>query len=375
MKLYGDVKNNILQVKLDKRNDVYNWGLDNLFPQLIETLINQSVTSKTCVDKVAKAIYGKSFGELGNVIVNSDGQTLNELLRISARQYSKHNNLFIHIGYNGLFQIKSLKVLTANDVRVGKADDLGYSGKLLVYDNWNKADGKIDNKKFKIYDRFNPNKTVIQSQIDKAGNINKYKGQILHLQQDSNTIYSLPDLNPVIGEALLENNSQIFRSNGAEKGFLNTKLMTVQAFNSDDERRQFTNKLNDLQGAENSGNILLLESSNVTDDLSKQVMLEDLSSAYNDKLFEYSDGQAEANICKAFGVPKVLVNPSESGLFGNSGELLREAKKQLFEDREEERDMFESVFNLLMKNFQEPIDSLKIINPFEITTPTQTPQL
>lgn len=376
MKLYGDVKHNILQVKLDKRNDVFNWGLDNLFPQLIETLINQSVTSKTCVDKVAKAIYGKSFGELGNVIVNSDGQTLNELLRISAREYAKQNNLFLHIGYNGLLQVKSIKILSSNDVRVGKSDDLGYSGKFVVYNNWNKSDGKVDGKKFKIYDRFNPNKNVIQAQIDKAGSINKYTGQILHLQQDTNVVYSLPDLNSVMNEALLENNSQVFRSNGAEKGFLNTKLMLVQPFNSEEERRQFTNKLNDLQGAENSGNILLVESNNISDDLAKQILLQDLSSTYNDKLFEYSDTQAEANICKAFGVPKVLVNPSDSGLFGNSGELLKEAKKQLFEDREEERDMFENTFQKLMMNFAEPIiGDLKIINPFEEITTTETPTI
>lgn len=366
MKLYGDIKHNALQVKLDKRADVYTWGLDNLFPQLVETLINQSVTSKACVDKISKAIYGKSFGDVGKIIVNADGQSLNEVLRIAAREYARHNNVFFHIGYNGELKIKSIKVLTALDVRVGKADDLGYSGKLIRYSNWNKANGRVENGDFKIYDKFNLNKKVITAQIEKAEGINKYSGQIKHLQKDSNSIYSLSDLNPVLSEALLEYNSQIFRSNGAEKGFLNTKLMVVQPFASDDDRRAFINKLNDLQGAENSGSIMLLESSSISDDLGQQVMLQDLSSEYNDELFQYSDSQAEANICKAFGVPLVLVNPNDSGLFGNSGELLREAKKQLYDDREEERDMLEEMFQDLMENFAEPLNGeLKIINPFE----------
>lgn len=361
---YTQVKDSILSVKLDKRNDVYNWGIDNSFPSLIEVLINQSVTSKSCVDKVAKAIYGKSFGDLGKKVINSDGQTLNEVLRIASREFAKHNNVFIHITYNGELDIKSIKVIPNTSSRIGKADDLGYSGKYVIYDNWDKQNGKIDTESFKIYDKYNTNKDVLLSRIDNAGSILKYKGEILHIQKDSNSIYSLSDLNPVLSEALLEKNSQIFRSRGAEKGFLSTKLMTVQPFSSDSDRISFTNKLNDLQGAENTGNVLLLESSNMTDDLSSQIKLEDLTSNYNDELFKYSDSQAEKNICKAFGVPVVLVDSSNDGLFGNSGEMLREAKIQLWESREEDRDMIEEAFQKLMNRFADTIEGeLKIINP------------
>ncbi|MFI8379614.1 hypothetical protein [Leeuwenhoekiella sp. NPDC079379] len=366
MKLYNDVKNTILSVKLDKRTDVYNWGLDNSFPQLVESLINISVTSKVCVDKVAKAIYGKSFGAIGKTIVNKDGQSLNELLRIASREYAKHSNLFIHVGYNLLFEVTSIKVIPATQVRIGKQDDLGYSGKYILYDNWHKEDGRVDEKKFRFFNKYNPLKEVIESQIAKAGGIKKYKGQIIHLQKDSNSIYSLTDLNCVIREPLTENNSQIFRSNGAEKGFQNTKIMSVQGFATDEDRNQFRYNLKDLQGAENSGNILLLESANMTDDLEKQMKLDDLTSKYDDKLFQYSDVIAEKNICKSFGVPVVLVDSSNDGLFGNSGEMLKEAQKQLFESREEERDMIEEVFQKLLSNFHQPIaGELKIINPFE----------
>ena len=364
MKIYNDVKQNILSVKLDKRTEVYNWGLDNAFPSLIETLINLSVTSKSCVDKVAKAMYGKSFGDVGKTIVNKDGQTLNEVLRIASREYAKHNNLYIHVSYNLLFEVTAIKVLPSTNVRVGKSDDLGYSGKFIVYDNWNKQDGKIEQNFFKVYNKYNPIKSVIEAQIEAAGSITSYKGQILHIQKDTNSIYSLSDLNPVMGESLLEHNSQIFRSNGAEKGFQNTKLLVTKAFDGDDDRNQFRNHLKSLQGAENSGNVLLLESASLTDDLNTQIKLEDLTSKYDDKLFQYSDEQAEKNICKAFGVPVVLVDSSNDGLFGNSGEMLKEAKKQLWESREEDRDMIEEVFQKLLTKFHTPLEGdLKIINP------------
>ncbi len=94
-------------------------------------------------------------------------------------------------------------------------------------------------------------------------------------------------------EALLEANSQKFRSRGAEKGFLNIKIMVVKPFSTDEDRRSFKRNLEDAQGAENAGRVLLLESNSVTGDLKEDFTLGDLSSPYNDTLFKYSDEQAK----------------------------------------------------------------------------------
>lgn len=377
MKLYyNQVSKTILDVKKDKRNECFNFGKDNAFPSLVEALINISVTSKTCVDRVVKAIYGNSFGKLGNIIVNSKGQTLNEVLRVAAREYAKHNNCYIQVSYDGNFDFKAIVVIPVTHVRVGKDDDKGYSGKFIIYDNWDKSKGsKIMSSSFTVIDRFNPKQKVIEKQIEAAGgDISNYNGQLIHIKKDEAFVYSLTDLNPVLSEALLEGNSQTFRSRGSEKGFLNTKLLTTQPFASDEDRRDFKKELNGVRGADNSSEVVLLEASQQTDDLSKQIKIDDLSSPYNDKLFEYSDSQAEKNICKACGVPLILVNPSDNSMFGNSGEVLKEAKKQLFESREEDRDQIEEVFVMLMKKFQKPVEGLKILNPYEEVKVDETPK-
>lgn len=374
MKLYfKQVAESILKIKADKRNECFNFGSDNAFPSLIEALIGMSVTAKTCSDRSSKAIYGEAFGEAGKVIINSKGQSLNEVFRIAARQYAKHNNCFLQISYNGEFEIKAVVVVPVTDVRVGKADDKGYSGKFIVYDNWDKSKSKsIKASDFKYYNKFSPDKAVIEKQIKasgkgkKEGVISEYNGQILHIQKDETYVYSLPELSPVLSEALLESNSQTFRSRGAEKGFLNTKLLVVPPFKDDDTRDEFKENVNSFRGAENSNDILLLETSQVTEDVSKQIDLSDLSGTYNDKLFEYSDKQAEKNICKAYTVPLMLVSQTDNSLFGSSGEMLREAKVQLWETREEDRKQFEEVFKKIMKKWHEPFKgTLEVVNPYE----------
>lgn len=394
MKLhYNEVSSSILDIKIDKRNECFNFGLDNAFPSLVETLIEMSVTSKTCVDRVAKAIYGKSFGDAGSIIVNSKGESINEVLRIAAKDYAKHNNCYLLVGYDANLDVKFIIVIPVTDVRIGKDDDKGYSGKFIVYDNWDKSKiKKIESSKFKIIDRFNDDKRVIEGQIRNAAKLNEvkgwedakiediihhYNGQILHIRKDQAYKYSKTDLMPALKDALTEANSQTFRSNGASKGFLNTKLLTTPPFKDEDSRKEFKKDLNGVRGANNSSEVILLESQQVTDDISKQINISDLSGNYNDKLFEYSDKQAEKNICKAFSVPLMLVSQTDNSLFGSSGEMLKEAKIQLWESREEDRDQFEEVFNNLMELFQKKnnndegeektYEKLVIINPYEPT--------
>ncbi len=112
MKLhFDDVKGNLLDVKLDKRTEVYNWGEDNAQPSLIEVLIRSSVTSKSAVDKVSKAIYGNSFGDLGSIVVNKDGKTLNQMLRLSSKEYAKQNNVYLQVTYNAELKINGFKMI------------------------------------------------------------------------------------------------------------------------------------------------------------------------------------------------------------------------------------------------------------------------
>jgi hypothetical protein len=129
MKLhYSKVDKSILNIKTDKRSEVYNFGEDNAFPSLVEALLRVSVTARTCTNRVAKAIYGGAFGDAGKVVVNSKGQTLNEALRIASRQFARHSNAYLQIGFDLNYKIKSIVVVPSKYVRVGKSDDKGYSG-------------------------------------------------------------------------------------------------------------------------------------------------------------------------------------------------------------------------------------------------------
>lgn len=366
MKLhFKEIKHKILDVKEVENQGVQKWGLDNSYPSTMEYLLSASVTAKNCVDKSSKSLFGIGVNA-GDKIINKKGQSLNDIIRAAAREYIKHNNAFIWLGYNLLGEVSSIEVVPTKNVRVGLKDDSGYNGKFVIYDNWDMTDGSVDTDKFQIVDRFNMNKEVIQKQIEHAGGINKYKGQLIHIQKYLNEIYSLADADCVLMDMISESNSAEFKQKGTTNGFLNTKIIATQPFNSAQERNVFINGLDTVQGSKNANSYILLESPDPSADLQKQIYIQDLTSEHNDKLFEYTEKSVEKAICKAFNVPIALINPSENGLFGNSGEMYKEINKIMWDERAEERQKFEEVLNKLLKNFKDPVnEDIRIIRTRE----------
>jgi hypothetical protein len=356
MKLhFKEIRNELLDIKEVESTGVQKFGRDNAYPNTMEYLISTSVTAKNCVEKSSKAISGIGIKD-GFKVINKKGHTINDIIRSSSREYTKHNNAYLWVGYNLLGEVSSIEVIPVKNVRVGLRDDSGYNGKFVIYDNFDMHDGSVDPEGFQIVDRFNPNQEVVQSQIKAAGGIQKYKGQVVHIQKYMNEVYSLPDGDCVITDMIAEINASEFKQKGSTDGFLNVKIMAVQPFNSSEERNAFKKDLESTKGSKGTNSVILLESADASAKLEEQILLQDLTSSHNDKLFEYTESSVEKAICKAFNVPIALVNPAENGLFGNSGEMYSTINDIMWQERSEERMKFEEVLTVLLNNFKNPIE-------------------
>ena len=350
---------NRLNIKFSKVDGIFNFGDDNAYPHLIKSLIGSSVTAKACSDINSKYIFGKGFNFDGKTaFVNKNGLTVNQLLRIASKEFSEQNNLFFHVNWNADYHITSVTLIPTTDPRIGKADSLGYSGKFVVYDNWDKTKGKnIQKKDFSIIDRFNPNPAVINKQVEAAGGWKKYKGQILHVNSDFSELYSLSDGDCVINDMLSEYLAGVYKNAGLRKGYFGTRIFVTKALDGYEERRNLEEMLKSLAGVEESQAIVHLEADKTTEDLKSQFVIEDISSNIDDKKFQATEASSAENIMVAFGVPKILINlNSDNSIFGNSGELLKSAKMLHWEQKEEERQIIAEAFERIFKHWHEPIN-------------------
>ena len=109
---------------------------------------------------------------------------------------------------------------------------------------------------------------------------------------------------------------------------------------------------------------MVLKATSANADLKNQILVSDLTGNPDDKVLAYTDAQAEAQICKTMGVPVSMISSKDNGIFGQSGELLKSMKIELYEQQEYSRMLIEESINMLLSRFQTKIEPQYIIDPF-----------
>ena len=357
--------------RYDKSNKIYLNGVDNSYPDFVESIISESVTASQCAKLMSDYISGKGFGDDANkIIVNKDKEL--SLLRFTqdiSESISEHNGVFIHVNYNGEFDIKSMDVIPFPDCRVGKKDGNDYSGKIVVCKDW--GESLLVKKAIEI-DVYNSDKKVIEKQIEAAKGIGKYNGQMLYFKFGKYT-YPLSPIHPCLKDAESETQASVYKNVSLRKGFFGKTLVVtkplVSASEADEnykeqqtQRENFKTTLKDFIGAENADGVLHMEMEFDAEKIEDVLFFKNIESNIDDKLFAHTENSVSDNIRMCFNnVPAALIRSQDGKLFGSSGEAINAMKEFYQEQTNDERMMVEEIVNKLMKSFTEKRENLKLI--------------
>ena len=349
----------------DKKIGVITNGINNEYPDKIDRFINNSVTAKSAANIMAVYIAGQGFLNSNSKKV-SKGVDLKLFTNKVAKSIAKHHGVFIHVMYDANGKKVSFDTLPYSHCRLGKKDDTKYNGKIAVYDDWSAK--RIDKSKITWIDVYNPIASVVESQIrsskgddlvDKAKN---YKGQVWYINLDEEYDYALSTIDAVQYDCDSEAQSSAFKNKSLRKGFFGKTVVvtrplvgaaseyeTPEAYQSaNSERKNFKDTIENFIGAENAGGILHVELEQEQDDLDDAIKFENISSDIDDKLFSYTESSVFLNILMAFNnLPAGLVR-SDTAMFSNSGDSLREMKKDYQDNTRIERNVIEDVVNELL---------------------------
>ena len=357
--------------RYDKSNKIHLNGVDNSYPDFVESIISESVTASRCAKLMSDYISGKGFGDDANkIIVNKDKEL--SLLRFTqdiSESISEHNGVFIHVNYNGEFDIKSMDVIPFPDCRVGKKDGNDYSGKIFVCKHWGDS---LEVKKAIEIDVYNSDKKVIEKQIEAAKGIGKYNGQILYFKFGKYT-YPLAPIHPCLKDAESETQASVYKNVSLKKGFFGKTLVVtkplVSASEADEnyeeqqtQRENFKTTLKEFIGAENADGVLHMEMEFDAEKIEDVLFFKNVESNIDDKLFAHTENSVSDNIRMCFNnVPAALIRSQDGKLFGSSGEAINAMKEFYQEQTNDERMMVEEIVNKLMKSFTEKKEGLKLI--------------
>lgn len=346
---------------------IYQNGENNLYPNDVEAIIDNSPTAFRCAKLMAKYVAGSGvLDEFGNVIEEKDLPTVNsykgykitDIIESASRSISYQYGVFFHVGYyfDEMGNLKkSLSVLDYSKCRISKEDDEDYPGK-IYYRDWEKKESPKDNK-LKWFYPYHPKEDVVFAQIRKdygkdleeddelIDAIQSYRGQVFYLNLNPEKVYASSLIDSVYNDADTEYRLGLFLNNHFRNGLLG-KLMVITQGLDEEIAEQVKKDLTSFLGAENTGSLWHLDVEKA-EDITKLVHVQQIKAEVDDKILDTIGKGLKKNIIGTFGIPDILIMMGNDGLLGTNPDTYLHGKVSFSEQVEEERAKLEKALAYL----------------------------
>ena len=350
---------------------IQTYGEDNLYPQTFRNILAASSTGAECLDRFADFIEGNGFRDVpfSESVVNRKGDTADDIHALVCRDVAYYNGLALHVNYNIYGDIVELHHVPFENCRLAESDDNGYVGKIAIHPDWSgqKTRGgkviKVAKENIDYIDVFNPDKRVVAAQIEAAGGIEYYKGQVLWVSLIGKDIYPTGKGDRVVtemstDEGLANVKYRNVRNNFLPAAMIFTKKGTNITFDQDgneidsrDDDDSFSDSLLQLQGDTNCGK--LMEVTLETDEDKPEVVT--LNSQNYDKEFTVTDISVTERIYSAFGQePWYCIR---IGKVGFSGDILEDAFEYYNSIVSKQQRLIERTFARVFRHFYEAVNA------------------
>jgi hypothetical protein len=367
MKTYLPQIERRIRVRPNQTYGILNYDVDNAYPQRMLELVAGSPTAKDCWNKRAKFIGGNGFEEkeLGKQALNNKGLTVAKLLKAVATDKALFNGFGIHLNYNANYQVSSAHYVKFEDIRMGNTDCAETNNRYAIYNDWGRKSWKhVMRSKIDFLDAYNPNPSVIDEQVLKAGGWENYKGQLYYFNPEVDD-YPLIEADSVWEDFETEAGIKTFNNREVTTGFLPSTMLFMQARreeadnsgsnfapNGNNAPSQLEKDLGAFQGTKSAQKIIVIE----YEDEASKPEFKPYAIQNNDKLFEATEKSVEARIIKGFSVPKELINSEKSSGLSNGGEK-KEAIREFNDNTAADRLELSEVFSQIFSNFYQPLNA------------------
>lgn len=216
-----------------------SWGDGNRYPQYLDTLYNSSTTLQTIINGTADYVLGNNVqvnAEAWRAKINSDGETLEDLIGMLAVDYLKYGGFAFSVIRDRIGSIAELAYIDVARLRSDKDREVFYYSE----------DWRASRVKVLRYPKFGINDANPTSIAYYAGN--KTRGT-----------YPVPLWNAAVRSAEIDKQITDFHLNNIANGFSGGYALNFNNGIPDDEQKMEIERevMRKFSGAENAGRIVL----------------------------------------------------------------------------------------------------------------------
>lgn len=363
---------NRVDVSYLRQFGIQGFGDDNLYPQTLRNIIAASPTGSECVERYTDFIEGNGFRNVmfAEYVINRKGDTVDDIHSLICSDIAYFNGISLHVNYNIFGEICELNYIPFENCRLLEEDSNGYVSKIAVHPDWSGKKtraGKpirVTKESIDFIDVFNPRKEVVLSQIEAAGGIECYKGQILWISGNGKGVYPRSRADCVVTEMSTDEGLANVKYRNTRCNFLMAGMIVTKKGSSStnidengnvvdtgNEDSGFSDIIYQLQGDTNAGKLLEVILNN---DEEKPEFV-DLSSKNYDKEFTVTESSVTERIYSAFGQTQwYTIRIGKTGFSGNIiGEVFEVYNSIVSKQQRMIERAFQKIFN----------DWYEVVNP------------
>lgn len=340
---------------------VLGYDADNCYPQRIRDIIQASGVATRCTNLYARYVLGQEVLVAGNVAPKQ----VSELIKRSVTDYSMWYGFAVHVSYNALGEPTKYTHLPFEMARIGIEKK---AGMLAIHPDWDRRD---PNRTFTATDikychPYDPSAAMEQIEScdgrDLIEKVRNYTGQVLYVTPDYMQ-YPLAHIDSILEDVITSAQIKLFKNKNIRTNFMASHMLVYKGeFEDDNAREEFIKTVEQFQGAEKAGNVMVVEAK----DESAIPTLQPFTIQNNDKLWEFTERSVIESIVGQFNIPPVLAGILQAGKLGTANEI-NEAHEFYNGYTQTDRAHFEQIFTDLL---QLPVTIVPKASIYQ-TTPAQ----
>lgn len=284
------------------------FGEENLYPQVLLDLYNNSAMHHTCVQAIKDGVIGEGIEVIGNEIVNKHGETVDEVFEKISQDYIIFGGYALNLVWNREgTRIVEMYHLPFNNVRSGKLDE---DDKVIEYyytSHWAQ------------YRKYPPRAHRAFDPLDNKGD-NASQIYYCYNYTPGNDYYPLPDYVGGLNDIQLDGRISKFHNANISNGLAPSLFIQFRnGIPTPEARRDIYNEIQDTFAGEDKAGRFFLSFS----DPGKELQVTPITAA-NDQYYITLEERVSSRILTAHRItsPLLLGIKDASGFSNNADEIL-----------------------------------------------------
>ena len=341
-----------IPTRLIKSKGWISYGARNLYPTDCKRVLAASPTGVACREKFVDFLAGDGFENelLNEMLVNRRGQKALFLLRQIARDLAECNSYHFHINYNLNYEIDSIARVNPEYVRRGIPDSNGFVAKMAVWNNFSMDNQELVEKTYETFiDTYNPNPEVIAKQVELAGGIRMYKGQILSYWGDSDNEYPVALYDSVLNDLKIDAALSTKSLYDLENDFMANTVFIFKDKLEREHKAQLLSELKKSQGV--AGRKVFL-----VDGAEDGLEMKTIEKHGSDQQYVNTEQAARRRIYRAWGQLPILHGEDRSNALSADGKAIQNAFIFYNNQTSRQRRMISQAFSMLLSRYKRPVE-------------------